>query len=408
MAHATPDLAIGVPRPFAYRVLGPYTAGLLPIPAPTAFYVLALAGSALLLVMLLRRMRAAGLDSPTALTTTALFALNPHFFGFSLWDYFQVADVLALVLIAAAWWAMERGRWAAFGLALWAGALTKEPALLMPAVAVVFLRATGRLSSSWRALALSVAPAVVTFIAVRQFVPVAGGLPLAVALAEHADKLRDGDVLWRLTVNAFAPLGFVPLVCWPDTVAYFRRRPHAAVFLALVGLGALFGTDNERLLAPAFIVFYPLIGRLAAVGHWPRWMLPGLLALSAATAFGGRGEPGVLLPTLTSVGAAAVVAVSLLAQRRGRVDRQALARGKARGPEADTTDDGHDAADDERIRRTDAEEQAGDEPAGGERARHADEDARRHGPAGFGEEQPEHLRALRAERHPDVHLPPPS
>ncbi len=42
MAAAAPGLADDIPSPFAYRLLGPYLAGLLPFPDPQSFQLLSL------------------------------------------------------------------------------------------------------------------------------------------------------------------------------------------------------------------------------------------------------------------------------------------------------------------------------------------------------------------------------
>ena len=51
IADASPGIAAGIRRPWAYRLLGPYVIGLLPIDVPLGFYFLSLTSSIALVIL---------------------------------------------------------------------------------------------------------------------------------------------------------------------------------------------------------------------------------------------------------------------------------------------------------------------------------------------------------------------
>lgn len=258
MAQAAPGLSSEVNQPYAYRVLGPYLAGLLPGPDPVGFRLLTLALSLSLAVLLFRSLE--GPVTPrAAAAATILFVLNKRLFGFTSWDYFQVNDLMALVSILVGYVALERRRWSVFALALAVGCFAKETPLLLVPVAFAAVWEAGRERRDWlRALVASL-PAIAVFGLLRLVIEPAGGRGLVAAFVDAVDKLAHPETWFRLLVNAFAPVSLVPIVFWRDTVEFFRSRRHALFLLVLVFGSALFGINNERLMAPAFVVIYPLV-----------------------------------------------------------------------------------------------------------------------------------------------------
>lgn len=261
MAAAAPRIATDVCQPPAYRLLGPYLVGLLPLPDPAGFYALSVIASLTLVLLAYRLFRSLGLSAFVAAFTVALFTFNRFWFGLTVWDFFQLNDLLSLIWIVLAFLAMRKGRWGWFGAALLAGAFTRETALLMIPVAFVFLWERGELRQSWGRALLASIPAAVAFVLIRVLVPAPCGQSLLTQLAAHSGSILDPEKLLRLTVYSYAPFSLLPLVFLGATVAFFKARPHALTLLALVFLSTLFGLSfDERLMAPAFVVLYALIG----------------------------------------------------------------------------------------------------------------------------------------------------
>ena len=261
MAAAAPRLASDVCQPPAYRLLGPYLVGLLPVPETAGFYLVAIVASLALVLLAYALFRALGLTPLVATVTVILFAFNRFWFGLTVWDYFQINDLLSLVWIVIMFLAMMKDRWALFGGVLVLGVLTRETALLMAPVAFVYLWERKELAGKWRRFALAVIPGVVAFLLIRLLVPAPCGKSLFTQLAAHSRSILAPEKLFRLTINSYLPFSLLPLVFLGATVAFFRQRPHALVLVALVFLSTLFGLSyDERLMAPAFVAIYAVIG----------------------------------------------------------------------------------------------------------------------------------------------------
>jgi hypothetical protein len=97
MANSSPQLRANVQRPFAYRLLGPYIVGLLPLPDPLGFYLLTVAVSVLVVLLLYSFLCNMGLSANASAIAAALFSFNKQIFGFNVWDFFQVNDCLSLL-----------------------------------------------------------------------------------------------------------------------------------------------------------------------------------------------------------------------------------------------------------------------------------------------------------------------
>jgi hypothetical protein len=318
IAQAAPRLATNVPRPFAYRLLGPYFAGLLPLPDPVAFHLLAVLASASVVAILYFFICHLGASPPIAALTAGLFMCNKFFFGFPLWDSFQVNDALSLAYLVVLFWAVQERRWAVFAAVMVLGAFTRETVLLIVPAALVQLWERGELGAQWKRLALALAPAVACFVLIRHFVPASGGQGLVSSFLTYVRKLGSPAELGLTLLKPFAPLLFLPVVCYGTTLRFFRARRHAALFFVLVFMSTLFGTDRERLMAPAAVVFYPLVA-LIIEEHFrgSRWVLAALVLGCMASSFSawiGRFHlPNETVTAALTIGATLLItAVALL------------------------------------------------------------------------------------------------
>ncbi len=282
MAQAAPGFA-NVPQPFLFRPLGPYFAGLLPLPDPAAFYLLSAAALVALVVLLYRWMLEQGRSPATSALAAGLLTLNPYVFGFFAFNFFQLADVLALVGIVVAFHALGDGRWALFAAALALGVLAREPAVLVVPAAFVFLWERRR--PNWDAVpvALAVLPGLALFVGFRLVVEPSGGPSLWQTFLNASGKAASLETWYRLLVNAWAPLSLLPLVFWRTTQSFFEEHLFLAAFGLLVLGSALFGGDQERLVAPALVVVYPLVGNILEDRRWTRPALAVLVACAFVT-----------------------------------------------------------------------------------------------------------------------------
>jgi hypothetical protein len=263
MSDAVPRLASDVPRPFAYRILGPYIAGLIPLADQHAFRALTVLVSILLPVVLYLFLLEFGIARRAALFASILLIFNKHLFGMGVWNFFQVKDTISLLAIAGAFLAMLRARWLLLSCLLLVGTLSGETALVMAPTLVVYLYER-RTPPRGRAAALAaLAPAIAAFVLIRLLVPTTGGEGFAGAFLHYAPKLRFPGVWLGLLLNPFVPLAFVPLLYYRDALRFLGENRYMAIYLLLVIAGTLFGSNNERLMAPASIAFYAFIGTTA-------------------------------------------------------------------------------------------------------------------------------------------------
>jgi hypothetical protein len=282
MANASPGIAEEVGKPYAYRLLGPYLVGLLGIPIEQGFYLLTVVSSLVLAVLFYFFLKRYRISPAVAAVTTVLFVLNKQLFGASVWNYFQLKDLLSMISVLVMFMALSDGRWFVFAAALLFGALAGEVPLIMVPVALVYLRERGRLGREWRRLLAAVLPAVAAFVVIRLLVPAPRGMTLLEALLHYPRKLRHPAVWFRLLVNPFVPVSLLPLVFFESTVAFLKKNRHALAYLLLVFASALLGSNNERLMAPAFVVFYLVIGLIVQDRIYPH---RGMLALLVAAGF---------------------------------------------------------------------------------------------------------------------------
>src|SRR3954453_22267281 len=163
IAAASPGLNIHVESPFVYRILGPYIVGLLPIPDPVGFRILAAIASTVCVVLYYYFLRYFGIKGSVAALVTVLYIFNPWLFGFTSWDSFHINEILSLIYMIVLFLAMLRSKWILFALTLLLAAVTRETAMLMIPVAFFYLVEKKKLSEEGRSYALAIIPGIVVF-----------------------------------------------------------------------------------------------------------------------------------------------------------------------------------------------------------------------------------------------------
>jgi hypothetical protein len=320
IAAVSPEISNDIERPFAYRLLGPYIVGLLPLPDDLGFYVLAVMSSLALVTLLFFSLCHYGINPSVASFTAVLFVMNRYIFGFTVWDYFQINDLLSLMYIVVLFRALHEFRWGVFALILFLGALTRETALLMIPTAVVFLTEKGRLKSDWQRMVIAMLPAVAAFLLLRLLIQPSEGPNLFEAFSTCVSKLQSPDIWYRLLLNAFTPLTLVPIIYFRQTRRFFNDNRHMLWFVTFVYISSLFGSDTERLLAPAFIVFFMLI---ASIIQDNLWESKGVLTVLLCSAFLSSMHhlyavyplPGRDVTVAVSVGSLLLATLTVLAHR---------------------------------------------------------------------------------------------
>ena len=339
MAEASPGISSEMPRPFAYRILGPWLVGLLPLPETAAFYalnsVLSLCVPLVFFLLLVSR----GAGAWIAALSAFLFVLSKHQFGISAWNFFQIKDTLSFLCLLACFHAMYSDRRVLFAVSLLAGALAGEMALIMIPVLVCYLWERRAVGARWRDAVFMTLPAAAAFVAARALVPASGGIAPWEAFGMYGGKVRHALVWYGLLVNPFIPVSLLPLVFYRDTIAFIRKNLHLLLYFLLVLASTLFGSNNERLMASAFIAFYMLIARIfeSELSHRSRRQALAAAAVVAAAgalsffhhAMGRYPLPSRSLTIALSGGSLVALTVLAVVWRVGAAGRGAADRSAA-------------------------------------------------------------------------------
>ena len=258
MAESVPGFTEDFRQPFVFRILGPYVAGLMPFSNDTNFLILSmLLGLALPLLFYLYLSES--LVNPAIAALSAIFfVLNKYLYGFSIWNYFQINDLFSQVAIVILIWAMIKQNWTLFGITLFLGSLAKEVPLLVVPVAFLFAYQS-KPRVPWLPVLFAVLPGILSVVVLRLVIHSSQGNNFIEAFLAYDQKILSVDTWFRLLINSFVPLSLIPFIFFGSTRTYFRPRKYEILFLVLVIVSTFFGYNNERLMAPAFIVFYSLL-----------------------------------------------------------------------------------------------------------------------------------------------------
>lgn len=321
MAAAAPNVSASVPSPFAYRIAGPWLAGMLPLSDALAFRLLNGGAAVLLLLGLYSWMRASGVSAKVAALMTGVLAFSKATLGFLLWDYFQLNDTITLALLCWTVVALMRRRWLLAWALLLVSVLFRESLLIM-IPAVVWLAWESRETRRTKLIcAAGVCLMVVEYLVLHHAIPTLGGAPLSTAVRAYAFKyLRPGN-LFRLVFNTYVPLSLVPLLFWRQSLAWLDSHRWLGVLCVSTLLASLGGGDVERLLAPVFLVVLVMsAGILELESRWPGRVVAATL-LAAVLASPSRTVTSLSVPSSVSVALSvactcAVAAMWVLSKRR--------------------------------------------------------------------------------------------
>ena len=277
MASAAPHLDPLAPRPFAFRLLGPYLVGLFPGPPENAFFIATLILSVLLIYLMYEFLCYFGLQPKVACIATILYLFNKHFFGFTSWNYFHINDVLTNLFLIILFWSMLESRWLMFAAAFCLAIATRETALVMIPTGLLYLVEHKTLRREGGRFLGAIVPGLACYAALHLFIHPASGQTITQAISVHWTKLTSLERMYHVLVNPFIPLTLVPLVFFKRSIAFFRGRTYLVLYFILIACTPLVGANNERLLNPTFIVFYALIGFIMQESVLPNKVLPALV-----------------------------------------------------------------------------------------------------------------------------------
>jgi hypothetical protein len=265
MAIASPGFDETVSRNFGYRILLPYIAGLMPFNVDTNFYILTLLMAFTIPFIFFRFLKVYGLKEDTAFFLTVLFLAGRYTFGFPVWDFYDVHDLLTHILILFFLIGLRKNNFIVMASALALGVINRETILfLVPSAGFYYLFMLKEKKYSL-IFVLSVLPAMILFAAVRSLIVTesTGDTGMLYSLGklkfDETGKLFNPITYYRI-INTFIPLTFIPFVFWNTTKDFFRKNIHFLILIMTYYASCFLAGDTERLIVPVFPVFFLLLG----------------------------------------------------------------------------------------------------------------------------------------------------
>lgn len=273
MAENSPNLNENVTleklrQPFVFRITGPFISGLLPFDIITNFKVLNLLFSLTLSLLTFYYLLKLNIETKIALILTIFYIFNKYLFGFPVWNYFHLNDILVQIIITLLFLIIYENKFQPikYAFVLVIGAFTKETAMIMIPVGLYYFWQLSKINNNSNNKKVIIyyilfsIPAILTFIIIRIYLNSPTGNNLYEAILEYSEKLIEVETWFRLLINSIIPFSLLPIIYFNLTKEYFRDQKHLILFSILVILSTFFGINNERLMAPISLVLLPLLG----------------------------------------------------------------------------------------------------------------------------------------------------
>ncbi len=267
MALASPGFDDTVSRNFGYRILLPYIAGLMPFDVDMSFYIITLIMSFILPFVFLRYLKVYGLKEDTVFYLTILFIAGRYTFGFPVWDFYDVHDLLTHILILLFLIKLKQNNFFTMSAVLALGVLNRETILFLVPAAVLYYYIVKDKKPYRMKIIYSVLPAFFIFAILRSLIVTesATGSGMLYSFGrlhfDESNKLFNPITYYRI-INTFIPLTFIPLVFWSTTKDFFKKNIHFLALILIYYASCFLAGDTERLIVPMFPVFFFLLGSI--------------------------------------------------------------------------------------------------------------------------------------------------
>lgn len=265
MAQASPGFDETVSRNFGYRILTPYIAGLMPFDIDMNFYILTIIFSLIIPFVFFRFLKVYGLSDDTSFYLTLLFLAGRHSFGFPVWDYYDIHDLLTHILILLFLIAVKKNNFFVLAFILSVGVINRETILFLVPPYVYFYFFIDKNRRKAVKFVLSVIPALIILTVIRSLLITESKessdilYSLGKLRFDESNKLFNPVTYYRI-INTFIPLTFIPFVFWKTTKDFFKKNMHFLVLIFIYTASCFLAGDTERLIVPVFPVFFLLLG----------------------------------------------------------------------------------------------------------------------------------------------------
>lgn len=265
MAQASPGLDETVSRNFGYRILMPYIAGLMPFDIDMNFYILTIILSLIIPFVFFRFVKVYGLKDDTSFYLTLLFLAGRYTFGFPVWDFYDIHDLLTHILILIFLISMKKNNLILMTLILFIGVFNRETILfLVPSALYYYIFMLKDKKRSFNFF-LSTVPALIALITTRSLITTESAVEKDIFYSfsklhfDESNKLFGPATYYRI-INTFIPLTFIPFVFWETTKRFFMENIHFLILILTYYSSCFLAGDTERLIVPMFPVFFLLLG----------------------------------------------------------------------------------------------------------------------------------------------------
>jgi len=260
IAQAAPELDSTVERPFAFRFLPHYVIGLIPINVHYSYILLNYTTILILLIVLYRFLLSREVPEPYALLAVLFYIFNKHFIGYNMWNPYQINDILMNLIIIWFLYSVAQRKYLGVAAALFLGSFVRETFLILIPTGLVFLLINDRRAKQIVLFCVIALVATSIPFILRQLVPASDGATLKGAFSVYAIyKLHTIKGVYHYFFNPWIPFTLIPVIYFRETWGFFKDNIHLFILLLGVYVSGLFGINVERLVHPAFIVFYSLL-----------------------------------------------------------------------------------------------------------------------------------------------------
>lgn len=255
MAESSPFINFDIPRPYVYRILAPWIAGMIPINIDLSFYLLNSLFLIFLAISIYNFLLYHKIEQNIALFVSICFILNRYFFAFLAFDYFQFSDTLSYFLLLQSFFLIVKKRWVLLSIILILGVLTREVALLIIPVGYLFLYEKKFSKNDFLKYSLAIVPSILVFILFRIIYKTEGTENYLTQLVLGVELFKPISVIKKLFISV-TPFAFISIVYYKELYTFFKNNLYLfSLFIGTI-FSSFFGFDSERLMSPAAPVFF--------------------------------------------------------------------------------------------------------------------------------------------------------
>jgi hypothetical protein len=261
MAESAPGLNDQVIKPFVFRILGPWLAGLMPFDITINFFIINFITLLLIPFSLYFLLLSFSIKKEITLALIICFVFNRYFFQFYAWNYFMVVDSITLLLLIFYFFLIKKRNWLLLGFLIVLGIFIKEIVLIIIPTAFTYLYFNKSQGKDYLYLTIISLLSFLIFIGIRIFLDNGGGEELLEQFTTRILSSIEPIALTKKMIIAFSPFGLIPFFFYKESLAFFMGNKHLLAYLLLVVLTSVFG-DHERLMTPFAPIYLLLIGSI--------------------------------------------------------------------------------------------------------------------------------------------------